>query len=182
MEYEEFSGGVHFSCFRPEVPFFGKFVSKNRNCQFKLKFCAKSYSNMQNWIVIFIFCCLRQEISSLDKFGQKIKIFCLSWNFLSRLIWIFRIHFVQKIQISSLSWNLLPLLIGISRIHWWCSFSCFSSQIQFFSKFGPKNRNYQFNLKFCTKSNKNMQNLCLFETGNFGPKNQNCQFKLLFGT
>ena len=25
-------------CFRPEISFFGKFGSKNQNCQFKLKF------------------------------------------------------------------------------------------------------------------------------------------------
>ena len=31
---------VRFFCFRPEIPFFGKIVRKNQNCQFKLKFSA----------------------------------------------------------------------------------------------------------------------------------------------
>ena len=38
IEYAEFTGHFHFFCFRPEIPFLGKFGSKNQNCQFKLKF------------------------------------------------------------------------------------------------------------------------------------------------
>ena len=31
FEYEEFKGGVHFFCFRLEIPFLGKFSPTNRN-------------------------------------------------------------------------------------------------------------------------------------------------------
>ena len=37
-QFAEFNGGVHFFCFRPEIPFLGKFDPKTRNGQFKLKF------------------------------------------------------------------------------------------------------------------------------------------------
>ena len=37
-EYAELNGAVHFFCFRPETPFFGKLGTKIQNCQFKLEF------------------------------------------------------------------------------------------------------------------------------------------------
>ena len=37
MQNAEFNGGIHFFCFKPGRPFFGKFGPKNQNCQFKLK-------------------------------------------------------------------------------------------------------------------------------------------------
>ena len=66
-------------------------------------------------------------------------------------------------------------------------------------KFGSKNQNCQFKLKFGTQINLNMQNSMVHaefngavdffsfgpETpflGKFGPKNQNCQFNVKFGT
>ena len=64
----------------------------------------------------------------------------------------------------------------------------------FLGKFGPKNQNCQFELKFSTLTNFNIQNsivagvhfLCFRPEkpffGYFGPENQNCQFKLKFGT
>ena len=33
----------------------GQFWSKKSNCQFKLKFCSQTYSNMHNWMVMFLF-------------------------------------------------------------------------------------------------------------------------------
>ena len=33
FEYAEFNGGVNFSCFKPEIPFLGKFGPKINNCQ-----------------------------------------------------------------------------------------------------------------------------------------------------
>ena len=38
FEYAEINGCVHFFCFRTEIPFLGKFGTKNKKCQFKLKF------------------------------------------------------------------------------------------------------------------------------------------------
>ena len=37
FEYAELNVVVHLICFRPEILFLGKFVSKNQNCQFELK-------------------------------------------------------------------------------------------------------------------------------------------------
>ena len=69
----------------------------------------------------------------------------------------------------------------------------FSPQTPFLGKFGPKNRNSQFELKFGTSTKLNMQNSMVVFTfsifnrkyilgGKFGPKNQNSQFELKFGT
>ena len=63
----------------------------------------------------------------------------------------------------------------------------FRPQIPFLGKFGPKNQNCQFILKFGTWTNSNMQNSMAifnfsFSLGKFGPTNQNCPFKLKFGT
>ena len=102
-------------------------------------------------------------------------------------------NLVQKIKVVTLSWNLLLLLIWICRIQWWCSlFRCYS-EIPFLGKFGPKNQNCHFKLKFGTYTNLNMQNFMARLTSsildrkyriwaNFGPKNQSCHFKLKFGT
>ena len=69
----------------------------------------------------------------------------------------FLVNLVQKIKIVSLSWNLVPRLIRICRIQWWCSF-CFRPETHFLGKFGPKNQNCQFKLKFGTYTISNMQN------------------------
>ena len=72
-------------------------------------------------------------------------------------------------------------------------FYCFRPETPFLGKFGPKNQNCHFKLKFVTKTNSSMQNsmvvfifFCFrLETpflGKFGPKNQNFSFKLKFGT
>ena len=37
FKYTESNGDVQFFRFRLEIPFLGKFVRKNQNCQFKLK-------------------------------------------------------------------------------------------------------------------------------------------------
>ena len=77
-------------------------------------------------------------------------------------------------------------------IQWWCSLFQFLTGNNFLGKFGPKNQNCEFELKFCTR----LMWICripwwcslfLFLTGNtflgkFGPKNQNCQFELKFRT
>ena len=73
------------------------------------------------------------------------------------------------------------------------TFSVLDGRHPLFDKFGQKNQNCQFKLKFGTSTNLNMQNLMALFTfpvldgkhpffGKFGPKNQNCQFKLKFGT
>ena len=66
-------------------------------------------------------------------------------------------------------------------------------EIPFLGKFGPKNQNCHFKVKFGTYTNSNMQNSMVMFIffrfwveipflGKIGPKNQNCHFKLKFGT
>ena len=55
FNYAASYGGVDFLCFRLEIPFLSKFVSKNQNCQFKLKFSTRTDSNMQDSLVMFTF-------------------------------------------------------------------------------------------------------------------------------
>ena len=69
----------------------------------------------------------------------------------------------------------------------------FKLQTPLLSKFGQKNQNYQFKLKFGKQTSPRMQNLMVVFAfsvfnrkypflGKFGQKNLNCQFKLKFGT
>ena len=74
----QFNGAVDFSCFRPKIPFLGKFGPKNQNFQFKLKFGTETNAGMQNSMVV---------LNSLV-FGRK---------------YLFWINLVQKIEIATLS-------------------------------------------------------------------------------
>ena len=69
----------------------------------------------------------------------------------------FSVYLVQKLKIISLSGNFVPRLIQICRIPWSCSLSLFSTRNTFLGKFGPKNENCHFELKF-NLINFNMQN------------------------
>ena len=101
-------------------------------------------------------------------------------------------------------------LILICRSQWWCSpfkfmtknsllgkfglriqncfnfnfdFFCFRSEITFLGKLIPKNQNYQFKLKFGTKSNSNMKNsLAMLTFSVFNRKYYLCNFFLKFKT
>ena len=55
------------------------------------------------------------------------------------------------VKIIILSWNFVPRLIQIRSIPWWCSRFLFSTGKTFSGKFGPKNQNCQFGLKFRTR-------------------------------
>ena len=68
-----------------------------------------------------------------------------NWNY---LFWVI---LVQKLKIISLSWNFVSRLIQICRIPWRCSLFLFSTGKTFLGKFGPKNKNCQFVLKFRTR-------------------------------
>ena len=68
-------------------------------------------------------------------------------------------NLVQKMKVVRLSRNLLPTLIRIGRMQWWYSIKfCFQTEFPFSGKFGPKNQNWQFKLKFVILTNSNMQN------------------------
>ena len=127
-----------FFHFRLEIiPFLDKFGSKNQNNQFKLKFGNYIDSNMQNSMVIFTFSVCDRKYP-------------------------FWVNLIQKVKINSLSWNMIPTLIRIRRIQWRCSlYAEFNHaenrlKIPFLGKFGPKNQDYQFKLKFGTYFNSNI--------------------------
>ena len=65
----------------------------------------------------------RLEIPFLGRFGPKIQNYCLSWNFVPRLIKKF-------------------------KIPWWCSLVLLSIGDTFLGKFGPKNQNVSLSWNF----------------------------------
>ena len=80
----KFQWWCSFYLFYTGSTLFGQIWFKNQNFQFKLKFCTKFNSNIQNWMVIFIcffliilfyfvysFACLRPEKPFSGKFGSK---------------------------------------------------------------------------------------------------------------
>ena len=75
--WANFNSGVHFFCFRLEVPFSGKFGPKCQNCQFKAKFASlirirnKSNSHMQNSKVVFTYFVFDRKRPFWGKFGRK---------------------------------------------------------------------------------------------------------------
>ena len=66
--------GVHFFCFRPEKPFWGKTGQKNQNCQVKMKFGTKTNLNMQNSMAMFTFSVFDHKYLSWANLVQKFKI------------------------------------------------------------------------------------------------------------
>ena len=114
---------AHFFCFPLEIPFLSKFDPKNKDCQFNLKFGTCTNSSMENSMLMFTFFVFKQKYPFWANLIAKFKIDCLKWN------WV-------------------PRLIRILTITWWCLH--FRLEIPFLGKFGPKNQNCQFKLKFDT--------------------------------
>ena len=54
--------------------------------------------------------------------------------------------------------NLVHKLIQVCRIPWWCSLFLILTGSTFSGRCDSKNQNFQFELKFCTYNNLNMQN------------------------
>ena len=122
---------VFFRCFRLEIPFFGKFVLKNQNYQFKVKFGAKANSNMKNSMVMLTF-----FLFSIGNtfFGlilaQNLKL-CRSWNLVQR-------HFIMQnsmvvftfsgTKTDSNMHNLMVIFIFFVGL-FACLFICFFFQI-----------------------------------------------------
>ena len=67
--------GVHFLCFRPEKPFFGKSDQKNQNRQFQLEFGTKANLNMKNSMLIFTFSVFDDKYLSWEIWSKKLKLF-----------------------------------------------------------------------------------------------------------
>ena len=147
-------------CFRLKVHFLHKFDPKTQNYQFKLKFCTKTNSNIQNSYSDVHFFSFWLEIPFWPNLVQKLKLVSLSWNFalnyfeyaeLCRKYVVFTFsvlerknpfwpNLVKKIKIFSLTWNLVPRLIWICGIQWWQSFFQFLTGNNFLGKFGPKSQ------------------------------------------
>ena len=101
----------------------------------------------------------------INVYYTKRKRLCSPWTACSafNLKYLFWVNLVQKLKIISLSWNFVPRLIQICRIPWWCSLFLFSTGNIFLGKFGPKNQNFQSELKFCTRliwTSRIMQKIC----------------------
>ena len=52
---------IHLLRFRQEIPFLRKFGPKNESCQFKLKFCTLTKSDLKKSMVMFIFSFFNQK-------------------------------------------------------------------------------------------------------------------------
>ena len=87
-------------CFRPEIPFLGKFGPK------KSKLLVQTEIWFLDWY-------------KFSGFKRQ------CWLFQFRPEMSFLGNLVPKIKIISLSWNLIPILIGICRIQWCCSICLF---------------------------------------------------------
>ena len=122
---------------------------------------------------------------------------CSPWNAGSVFNWkhLFWVNLVQKLKTINLSWNFVPRLIKICRIPWWCSLFLFSTVKSFLGKYGLKNENCQFELKFRTRLIgicRILYKLCGLHISYFRPgklyldkfvqNNQNCQLKQKFST
>ena len=116
---------------------------------------------------------------------QKLKIISASWNFVPRLIQIHRTpcwcslflflttghtflgKFGPRNQNCQPELKFCYSLIGICRIMYkicGIHFFCFRPEKPFLDKSGQKNHNYQFKLKFGTKTNLKMQNSMMMFT------------------
>ena len=115
-----------------------------------------------------------QKYPSWGNLFQNIKIVSLSWHLaptLSTKNTFFEVNLVQKIKFVSLNWNLVLNSFEYAQFNGDADFFCFWPKIHFLGKFGAKNQNCQFKLKFSSYSNSNLQKLVvnflfLFSTGN----------------
>ena len=91
---------------------------------------------------------------------------CSPWTACSVFHWkyLFWVNLTQKLKIISLNWNFVPRIIQIWIILRWCSLFMFSTGNTFFVQIWSKKSNFQFKLRFDTKSNLNMQNSMMMFT------------------
>ena len=131
-----------------------------------MKFFTCTNSNMQNAMMVCTLSAFDGKNHYLANLVQVIKIGCLSWNLVCRLIWLCRMNcwcslflflngntlsgkiYSQKFRIVCLKLYLVPRLIRICRVQWWCSLFLFSTGDILFRQISPKTQNCQFKLKF----------------------------------
>ena len=129
-------------------------LSKNQNCQFKLKFGTKTNSNIHNSMLLLRFSIFGQKYRFWSNLVQKIRIVTLISILVPKLIWVCRIQwccslflfstepflgrFDPKNQNCQLSWNLVSRLIRICRIQWWYSIFLLSTRSNFLGQIWSK--------------------------------------------
>ena len=134
--------------------FFSCPVKLKRNL--KLKFRSKVDHNFTNhavWKPLYNFKIKRaQEARHNQLFFQNVQnneIFEIFKMFKNNS-WI-NVYYTKSKRLISLSWNFVPRLIQVYRTPWGCLLFLFSTGNTFLGKFGPKNQNCQFELKFRTR-------------------------------
>ena len=137
---------------------------------------------MQNSVMLFTFFVFKWKYPFWANLVQKMKMISLSWNLVPRLIRICRIQwwcslflflientYFEQIWLKKLKLSVQGETPYFSQFKY-AEFNgdvhsfCFWSEIPFLGRFGPKNQNYQFKLKFGTYTNSNMQNSMLMFT------------------
>ena len=88
---------IQWGYFLLEMPFLGKFGLNCQYCQFKVKLNTKTNLNIWKSMVVFTFFVFDQKCPFWTNLFQNVKIISLSWNLVSRLIWICRIQWCCSI-------------------------------------------------------------------------------------
>ena len=163
----EFSGGVHFFCFKLEALFLFKVGSKIQHCQLKWKFGSQTNLIMQNSMAVFTFPVLDGKDhfqANLDKKSRNCQFRTkTSWNMENSMV-LFTFFMldgkhpllensVKKMVPVSFTQNVVQRLFRICKIQQWCSLFQIQIKMPFLRKFGPKHQNCQFYLKFGTYTN-----------------------------
>ena len=107
--------------------------------------------NVQNNEIFEIFKMFKNNSWINIYYTKSKRLQSLDCLFCFQLKYLFLVNLVQKLKIIRLSWNFVLRLIQICRILLWCSLFLFSTGNTFLGKFGPKNQNCQFELKFRTR-------------------------------
>ena len=150
---------MRFLCFRPENTLFVQICSKNQNLQFKLNFSTYTNSNVQNSTVMYSFSIFDWKYPFWTSFAKiqncLFKVKFGTWTnsnmqnsmvmftfFIYNRKYPFCVNLILKIKIVSLNWKLVPN----GGVHLFC----YRKKIPCLGKFGPKNENCWFKMKFGT--------------------------------
>ena len=135
IEYADFSGRIHFFCFRLEIPFSCKLFKKIKISSLNWNFVSRLINlKIKNLMLMFIFSVFFSKSSFWENFVPKFKVIFLKWSLLSI---IFRI---LKIQCNVHFFSFWPQILSLGKI-------------------GPKYKNYHFRRKFVSYTYSKLQNL-----------------------
>ena len=88
---------IQWGYFLLEMPFLSKCGLNCQYCQFKVKLNTKTNLNIWKSMMVFTFFVFDQKCPFWTNLFQNVKIISLSWNLVSRLIWICRIQWCCSI-------------------------------------------------------------------------------------